>query len=142
MEKREFAPSAFPLEDEYYAPQSVVSSLQNKINTNQQPLFSTPSANYTYTSYSQNISNLPFPEKNSFSEFDVDALALKTSPVRYSSIATALTMPDSLQKKHGNRAENTADFFRVGGVPISLHEKAPLHLHAVLLMLQMLSLAL
>lgn len=96
MEIRELAPSTFPLEDEYHAPHSVVSSLQNKISTSQQPLFSTPSATYAYTLYSQNISNLPFAEKNNFSEFDADAFALKTSPVQYLSIATALTMP--LQK--------------------------------------------
>lgn len=38
-------------------------------------------------------------------------------------------MPDSLQKKHGNTAENIADFFCAEDVPISIHEEAPLHLH-------------
>lgn len=38
-------------------------------------------------------------------------------------------MPDTLQGKHGNTAENIADFFCVGEVPISIHEKAPLHFH-------------
>lgn len=97
MEIREVAPSTFPLEDECHAPYSVVSDLQNKIHTNKQLLFSTPSANYTYASYSQNTSNLPFAEKNSFSELDVDAFVLKTSPVQYSSLATALKMSDPLQ---------------------------------------------
>lgn len=129
MEIREFAPSTFPLEKEYCAPYSVVSNLQNKIHTNKQPLSSTPSANYTYASYSQNISNLPFAEKNNFSELDVDAFVLKTFPVQYSSLATALTMSDPLQKEHGSMAENIADFFTVGDVPMNIHNKAPLHLH-------------
>lgn len=97
MEIREVAPSTFPLEDECHALYLVVSDLQNKVHTNKQSLFSTPSANYTYASYSQNTSNLPFAEKNNFSELDVDAFVLKTSPVQYSSLATALKMSDPLQ---------------------------------------------
>ncbi|XP_009985921.1 PREDICTED: UPF0606 protein KIAA1549L homolog [Tauraco erythrolophus] len=123
-------PSNFPLETEYHAPYSVVSSLQKKMNISKQLLFSTFSANYAYANSSQNISNSPFAGKklNSFPEFDVDAFALKTSPVQYSSLATALTVPD-LQKKHRSTAENVADFLTVGGINISMHHEAPLLLH-------------
>ncbi|KAM9605377.1 UPF0606 protein KIAA1549L homolog isoform 1-T1 [Morphnus guianensis] len=128
---REVPPSTSPLETEYNAPYSVVSSLQKKSSTNKQALFSTPSANYTYANSSQNVSNSPFTgmKSTSFAAFDVDAFALKTSPAQYSSLATTLTVPDPLQKKRGSTAENVANFFTVGDINISIHYEAPLPLH-------------
>lgn len=128
---REVPPSTSQLETEYHVPYSVVSSLLKKMNTNKQSLLSIPSANYSYANSSKNVSNLPFAgtKSNSFPEFDVDAFALKTSPVQYSSLATTSTVPDPLQKKHGSTAENIADFFTVGDVNIHIHYEAPLRLH-------------
>lgn len=130
MAIREVPPSTSPLETEYNAPYSVVSSLQKKSNTNKQALFSTPSANYTYANSSQNVSNSPFTgmKSTSFAVFDVDAFALKTSPAQHSSLAPTLTVPDPLQKKHGSTAENAANFFTVGDINISVHYEAPLPL--------------
>ena len=130
MAVREVLPSNSLLETKYHVPYSVVSSLQEKMNTNKQSLFSTPSANYTYANSIQNVSNLPFAgtKSNSFPEFDVDSFALKTS-AQYSSLATTLTVPDPLQKKHGSTAENVANFFTVGDVNISIRYETPLHLH-------------
>uniref|UniRef100_A0A8C0FX87 KIAA1549 like n=1 Tax=Bubo bubo TaxID=30461 RepID=A0A8C0FX87_BUBBB len=129
---REVPPSISALETNYHAPYSVASSLQKKINTNKQPIFSTPSANYMYANSGQNVSNSPFAgiKSNSFPEFSIDAFALKTSPVQYSSLATTLTVPDPLQKKHGSAAESIANFFTVGDINASTHHEAPLRLHA------------
>lgn len=131
MPIREVPPSTSPLETEYNAPYSVVSSLQKKINTKKQALSPTPSANYTYANSSQNVSNSPFTgmKSTSFAAFDVDAFALKTSPAQRSSLAPTLTVPDPLQKKHGSTAENVANFFTVGDINISIHYEAPLPLH-------------
>uniref|UniRef100_A0A8C3KAM9 KIAA1549 like n=1 Tax=Calidris pygmaea TaxID=425635 RepID=A0A8C3KAM9_9CHAR len=128
---REVSPSTSELKTEYHAPYSVVSGLQKTMNTNKHPLFSNPSANYTYANASQNISDSPFAgvKSNSFPEFDVDTFALKTSPVQYSSLATTLTVPDPVQKKYGSTAENIANFFTVGDLDTSIHSEAPLHLH-------------
>ncbi|XP_010179478.1 PREDICTED: UPF0606 protein KIAA1549-like, partial [Mesitornis unicolor] len=130
---REVSPSTSPWETEYRVPYSVISSLQKKMNTNKQSLFSTPSENLTYTNSSKNVSNLPFTgtKSNSFLEFYVDAFALKTSPVQHSSLVTSLTVPDPLQKKHGSTAENIANFFTVGDVNISIHYEAPPHLNVL-----------
>lgn len=130
MPIREVPPSTSPLETEYNAPYSVVSSLQKKINTKKQALFSTLSANYTYANSSQNVSNSPFTgvKSTSFAVFDVDAFALKTSPAQHSSLAPTLTVPDPLQKKPGSTAENVANFFTVGDINISIHYEAPLPL--------------
>lgn len=128
---RQVPPSTSPLETEYHAPYSAVSSLQKKINTNKQSLFSTPSANYTYANSQQDTSDSPFAgtKSNSFPEFYVDAFALKSFPVQYSTLATTLTVPDHLLKRHGNTAGNTANFFTVEDVHISIHYEAPLNLH-------------
>ncbi|XP_055670631.1 UPF0606 protein KIAA1549L homolog isoform X1 [Falco peregrinus] len=129
---REVPPSNSPLETEHHAPYSVVSSLQKKVNTDKQPPFSTPSANYISANSRQNVLNPPFDgtELNSFLESDVGAFALKTSPIRYSSLATTLVL-DPLQKNHGSTSENMANVFTVGDVHISIRYEAPLHLHVL-----------
>uniref|UniRef100_A0A8B9IUJ2 KIAA1549 like n=1 Tax=Amazona collaria TaxID=241587 RepID=A0A8B9IUJ2_9PSIT len=128
---RQVPPSTSPLETEYHAPYSAVSSLQQKINTDKQSLFSTPSANDTYANSQQDTSDSPFAgtKSNSFPEFYVDSFALKSFPVQYSTLATTLTMPDPLQKRHGSTAGNTANFFTVEDVHIGIHYEAPLNIY-------------
>ncbi|XP_031463069.1 UPF0606 protein KIAA1549L homolog, partial [Phasianus colchicus] len=113
---------------EHHSLYSVVSGLQKKMRTNNQALFFAPSAKYTHAVSSHNASRLPFTEAkpDSFTEFVIDAFASKTSPVPYPSLATVV--PASLQKKNGNSAESTTDFFTAGGVAVSAQYGAPLRL--------------
>ncbi|XP_032300647.1 UPF0606 protein KIAA1549L homolog isoform X3 [Coturnix japonica] len=114
---------------EYHSIYSVVSDLQKKMRTNDQPLFFSPSVEYTHAIPSQNVSRLPFAGVNlgSFPAFVIDGFALKTSPVLYPSLATVV--PASLQEKNGNTAENGTNFFTTGNINISAQREAPLHLH-------------
>uniref|UniRef100_A0A663MD85 KIAA1549 like n=1 Tax=Athene cunicularia TaxID=194338 RepID=A0A663MD85_ATHCN len=127
---REVPPSISALETDYHAPYSVVLSLQKKIDTNKQALFSTPSANYLYANSSQNGSNSPLAgiKSSSFPEFSVDAFALKTSPVEYPSLGTTLTVPDPLRREHGSGAASAAPSLTVGDTDTSVHPEAPLRL--------------
>lgn len=66
---------------------------------------------------------------DSFPEPDVDAFALTTFPVWYSSLATPLTVPDPLQKMCGSTPDNIPNFSSVGDINISVHREAAPRLH-------------
>lgn len=66
---------------------------------------------------------------DSFPEPDVDAFALKTFPVWYSSLATPLTVPDPPQKRCGSTPENILMALLLETLIIRVHCEAPLHLH-------------
>ncbi|XP_035183059.1 UPF0606 protein KIAA1549L homolog [Oxyura jamaicensis] len=128
---REVPPSTSPLETEDRELDSVVSGLQKKMSTNKQPLSSALSANHTHAMSSQSGSDLPFTgaKTTSVPVLDRDVFLLKTSSVQYSPRATTLTVPTTLQKKHGNMAENMTDFFTTGDNNTSTRYEAPLQLH-------------
>ncbi|XP_064369011.1 UPF0606 protein KIAA1549L homolog isoform X4 [Dromaius novaehollandiae] len=128
---REVPRSTSPLETEYHTSYSKVSGLQNKTNRNKQLFLSAASTNYTSATSSQNISNLASSgtKSNSFPEFGIHALGLKTSPVQYSSLATTMMIPDALQKNHGSITENFTGFFTVGNINVTTEYKTPLQLH-------------
>lgn len=128
---REVPPSISPLETEYRELHAVVSGLQKEMSTDKQPLSSAPAATHTHAMSSQSGSDLPFSgaKMSSGSEFDRDVFALKTSSVRYSPLATTLPVPPTLQKRHGNTAENIANLFTTGDSATRAQDEALLQSH-------------
>uniref|UniRef100_A0A493T3A8 KIAA1549 like n=1 Tax=Anas platyrhynchos platyrhynchos TaxID=8840 RepID=A0A493T3A8_ANAPP len=79
----------------------------------------------------QSGSNLPFSgaKMSSGSEFDRDVFALQPSSVQYSPLATTLPLPTTLQKKHGNIAENIINLFTTGDSTTHAQDEALLQSH-------------
>lgn len=66
---------------------------------------------------------------SSGSEFDRDVFALQPSSVQYSPLATTLPLPTTLQKKHGNIAENIINLFTTGDSTTRAQDEALLQSH-------------